>query len=192
MGIMIHYICVLPSHRGGGAGRKLFEQFRMLVKEKFPDAAPVMHVNVVELNVCAMQWYQRLGFVVVGQRTVNHKLSSGKKRPFVLLTMELNGRPKALFKSEVCGQRVALFPSPVPAKFRLLASMWPRPWAWLPWVPITSYEANTGLHLLEDGRKVDVTAAYAEGALQFALPLHEVMSNRRRDNLCPEGRRIMQ
>mmetsp|Transcript_120223 Transcript_120223/g.268362 ORF Transcript_120223/g.268362 Transcript_120223/m.268362 type:complete len:157 (+) Transcript_120223:1-471(+) len=133
-----------------------------------------------------------MGFVVVGQRTVNHKLNSGKKRPFVLLTMEHHGHPKALFAAEVCGQKVALFPSPVPAKFRLLASMWPRPWPWLPWVAISSYDAKTGCHLLEDGRKVDLTASYAEGALHFQLPLHEVMLKKSKVNAGPENLREMQ
>merc|ERR1712060_561539 len=120
------------------------------------------------------------------------KLSSGKKRPFVLLTMEHHGHPKALFTSEVCGQKVALFPSPVPAKFRLLASMWPRPWPWLPWVAISSYEAKTGRHMLEDGRTVDLTASYAEGALHFQLPLHEVMADRKKANAHSQQQRMLQ
>ncbi|CAE8719702.1 unnamed protein product, partial [Polarella glacialis] len=44
------------------------------------------------------------------------------------------------------------------------------------WQVVIGFDAPSGLHQLEDGQSVDLTAAFASGKARFRRPLHEIMA----------------
>lgn len=61
-GIYWNYLSVDPDHRAGGLGRALIRT----ALEEHPDTSGTLRLEVLERNVSAISWYERLGFEQVG------------------------------------------------------------------------------------------------------------------------------
>mmetsp|Transcript_130588 Transcript_130588/g.279239 ORF Transcript_130588/g.279239 Transcript_130588/m.279239 type:complete len:418 (-) Transcript_130588:62-1315(-) len=173
---VIHHIFVLEKHRAAGVGRMLWDALLDHLRQEEPLAVKDLRVNVVELNVRAIEWYRRRGFVVT-EVWIRHLNVSFGSVPAVFLSMQLlEDKPVALrgtfFRWELKGQALMLIPDCAPHPFV----------EWCNWrsfgpmqVPavVKLFNPDGEVHELEDGREVNLTQAFSTGRVIFSKPLHD-------------------
>lgn len=161
----INHLMVLPSHRGRGIGTALYNKTLECVIAVAPRAAEDVRITVVELNARARDWYWRLGFAV-DRIDWGRLLSSlgDANRLVVFLKMrrccgdrQIDGYTP--FGPELVGERINFVDEPDSDSDSDLHTL-------------ESYHPDSGLHTLEDGRSLDITACFACGRIRFERPLH--------------------
>mmetsp|Transcript_73104 Transcript_73104/g.174195 ORF Transcript_73104/g.174195 Transcript_73104/m.174195 type:complete len:371 (+) Transcript_73104:89-1201(+) len=207
--LKINHVIVSEQHRGKGVGRLLFNRLIEEMERDCPDAVGDLRIIVLEFNVLALTWYWRLGFVVNGIHVGGQKLQSdGEQHPVVYLHMQRRSTAgmllpdssmprRQLFGPELAGVSVAIAPdgSKPASAWRASASeaaasaKSASKGAGGPAAVVLSkeivkaYDDATGLHLLDSGTSVDLTAKFATGLCRFATPLHELLRKRQPTDL---------
>jgi len=174
----INHVVVMPKAQGHGVARLLFEELHTHLCRCSPAAAADLRLSVVDANTRSISWYFKLGFRIV--EVLPAKLATLKLGhvPVVFLTMQRRRHEPAspwhrFFGREVCGERLVLLPDGSPVVFLSLAQMRVMP---LPFTNVRSFDQASGVHLLEDGRTLDLTAAFSCGLAYFERPLHTALA----------------
>jgi ribosomal protein S18 acetylase RimI-like enzyme len=155
----INHLMVLPSHRGRGIGTALYNKTLECVVGVAPRAAEDVRITVVELNARARDWYWRLGFGVdrVDWSRLVSSLGDANRLVVFLKMRRLRGDRQGdgctPFGPELVGERINFDGEPKA-------------------LTVASYDLDDGLHTLEDGRSLDITACFACGRIRFERPLH--------------------
>lgn len=164
----VNHLVVLPALRGQGVGAMLFQEFfqRMeaLSAEDQVSAEPLRTVWIVaaELNVHAVNWYRRLGFVATNFHIERH---NGGPVCYVTLGRRLGQQVDAnlsklsIFGSEICGEQLSL----------------ELPESQLTTATVQRYDRDNGLHKLQGGIWLNLSEAFANGKVHFSRPLHEIL-----------------
>jgi len=173
----INHVVVLPGHHGRGVGRLLFEDLLSHLGKASP-ATSDLRLSVVERNLKATAWYLKLGFSIVDAKPTHLSTLKLGHVPVVFLEMQRRrgstATPKErCFGREVCGEKVIILPDNAPLAF--VAVVYLRVTK-QPSVAIRWFDQASGLHRLEDGRTLDVTAAFSCGMLCFERPLHMILA----------------
>eukprot|EP00929_Paragymnodinium_shiwhaense_P092823 TRINITY_DN52831_c0_g2_i1.p1 TRINITY_DN52831_c0_g2~~TRINITY_DN52831_c0_g2_i1.p1 ORF type:complete len:947 (+),score=218.06 TRINITY_DN52831_c0_g2_i1:141-2981(+) len=173
----INHLAVLPRHRGRGVARLLWKALLEHLPTAMPDAANDLRVLVADLQVTAIQWFQRLGFKVL---QLHSQKFGNDMIVYLSMRRKTNGVPlvpqERFFAGECVGLRVRSLGQP---RSRLsLGGRWREQKEKKPnlttHLTVKSYLEEKGVHVLENGREIDLTAGFFHGIVDFELPLHEI------------------
>lgn len=180
-GFHINHLVVLPEHRGQGVGRSLLDALIRRFQRSAAGLSCEVRLGTTELNGHVTDWYKRYGFSV--DRLYVQHLGKTQRCPVVYFEMALRSctgaticdTARVFFGDEICGESVRCFNS---AKHDAVG-VGERSCPAVETV-VMSYEPEQAstegkLHLLQNGRRLNMTSAFVEGRVQFARPLHEAL-----------------
>lgn len=164
----VNHLVVLPGLRGRGIGRQLLEAFFQRLaaaRAELGETRGVAWIVAAELNERAVSLYRRLGFVATRLYIDRHE---GGAICYVTLGRGLSDEGDAaagrdlsklhLFGSEVCGEQVTLTDETGQLQFS-----------------VQRYDRDKGLHKLEGGAWINLSAGFARGEIRFGRPLHDIL-----------------